>query len=194
MPMISGIYDGGVIAPIAKIKQYLSIWTVGQFTHYQIEYIEGIPWSSPMTVEMVTASGATTIAANGTIAKQVVAILQLADLELMHLRWEPLDDMEGVLWEQSSQGRFVARAVHARVDMLTSTRDPFLATTTFFILGRNRDMNLEVRNPAPVARALARFVFFGYRYVLSQATTEIKRGIEEGRVQSTYLPAEGMAV
>lgn len=186
MPMISGIYDGGVIAPVAKIKENLSIWTVGQWSHYQIEYIEGLPWSSPMTVEMVTASGATTIAANGTIAKQVVAILQLADHELMHLRWQPIDDMEGVLWEQSSQGRFVARAVHARVDLLTAVRDPYLATTTFFILGRNRDMNLEVRNPAPVARALARFAFFGYRYVL--------KPISQTPTHTTYLPAEGMAV
>jgi len=189
--MLSGIYDGGVIAPIAKIKENLSIWTVGQWSHYRIEYIEGIPWSSPTTVEMVTASGAATIAANGTISKQVIAFLQLADLELMHLRWEPIDDMEGVLWEQSSQGRFIARALHARVDMLTSARDPYLATTTFFVLGRNRDMNLEVRNPAPVARALARFVFFGYRYVLSELTAEVKKGIEEGRVNSTWLPAEG---
>lgn len=194
MPMMSGIYDGGVIAPVCKIKENISVWTVGQWSHFTVEFIEGLPWSSPMTVDMVTASGATTIAANGTIAKQVVNILQLADNELMHLRWQPLDDMEGVLWEQSSQGRFVARAVHARVDLLTAARDPNLATTTFFILGRNRDIALEVRNPQPVAKALARFVFFGYRYVLSPVDAATKNGIENGRLRTTYLPAEGVAV
>jgi len=193
MSILSGIYDSGVITPVVKIRENVSIFTVGQWSHYKVEYIEGLPRSSTMTVEMVTLSGAATIAANGTIAKQVIAFLQLADLELVHLRWEPIDDMEGILWEQSSQGRFAARAVHARVDMLTSTRDPNLATTTFFILGKNRDMNLEVRNPAPVARALARFVFFGYRYVLSELDAITVKRIMDGSVPSTWIPAEGRA-
>lgn len=191
MSLISGIYDSEPIQPLAKIKENLSIWTVGQWEHYRIEYMEPIPRSSPLMVEMVTASGAAIIAANGTIGKQVIAFLQLADKELMHLRFEPIDDMEGILWEQSSQGRFVARSVHARVNLLTSTRDPYLATTTFFILGQNRDMNLEVRNPEPVARPLARFVFWGYRYILSPLPEEAKRRIEASQLNSTWLPAEG---
>lgn len=191
MSQVANIYDNGPISPIAKIKENLSILTSGRWTHYRIEYMEGIPWSNQSTVEMVTASGATTIAANGTIAKQVIAFLQLADLELLHLRWQPLDDMEGVLWEQSSQGRFAARSIHARVDLLTDTRDPWLAGTTFFILGRNRDMNLEVRNPTGVAQALARFIFFGYRYVLTPLDAATSKRIEDGNLSSTYLPAEG---
>jgi len=185
MPLLSGIYDSQPIQPVAKIKENLSILTVGQWSHYNIDFIEPMPLSSPMMVEMVAASGAATIAANGTIGKQLCAILQLADNEFFHLRWEPIDDMEGVLWEQASQGKFAARSVHARVSRATSARDPYLATTTFWILGRNRDMNLEVRNPNPVAWPVARFVFFGYRYILTPLTSAPS--------VTTWLPAEGRA-
>ncbi len=191
MALLSGIYDSGPIAPVAKIKENLSLWTVGKWAHYQIANMEPMPSSSPMIVEMVTASGATTIAANGTVTKRIVAILQPRELELLHLRWEPLDDVEGVLWEQAGTGRFVARQVHARVTRFTAFRDPYLSTTTFFILGMQRDMNLEVRNPNPVALPLARFVFFGFRYKLTILDKAISDAIEAGRIASTYLPVEG---
>ena len=183
MSQVANIYDNGPISPIARINENLSIWTTGKWEHYHINFIEPMPRSSPMIIEMVVASGAVVIAANGIVAKQVVALLQLADLELLHLRWEPIDDMEGVLWEQSSQGRFVARNVHARVDRLTGLRDPYLATTTFYVMGRERDMNLEVRNPAGIAMPLARFAFFGYRYLLN--------ALDSVPDNTTYLPAEG---
>jgi len=139
-----------------------------------------------MIVEMVTATGNNTIAANGQIARALVGILQLAEHEFLHLRWEPLDDVEGILWELSSQARFNARSVHSRVTLFTHVRDPYLATTTFFILGMNRDMNLQVQNPLPVFQPVARFVFFGYRYLLEPLKTE--------PTTTTWVPAEGLQV
>lgn len=183
MSEVANLYDNGPISPVAKIKENLSIWTGGAWSHYQIEFIEPMPRSRPMTVEMVTATGNVVIAANGLIAKSIVAILQLADTEFFHLRWEPIDDVEGVLWELASLGRFASRAVHARVTRFTSVRDPFLATTTFWVMGQQRDMQLEVQNPNPVALPQARFVFFGYRYILSSLKAEPAR--------TTYIPAEG---
>lgn len=180
---VANLYDNGPICPIAKIKENLSIWTVGKWAHYNIRNIEPLPRSSPMIAEMVTLSGATTIGANGTIAKRVVAILQPRALEFLHLRWEPIDDMEGVLWEQAGSARFVTASVHARVTRFTATRDPYLSTTTFWILGPRRDMTLEVRNPNPVALPLARFIFFGYRYMLELLDKEPQ--------VTTWLPAEG---
>jgi len=187
----SGIYDNGPISPVAQIKQNLSVWTLGHWAHYRIEFIEPMPWSSTMVVDMVVASGNVTVAANGAIAQRLVNILQLNELNLLQLRWQPLDDVQGILWEQAGTGRNVTRGVQARVDLMTASRDPNLATTTFFILGKDRDMQLEVRNPLPVAQALARFVFFGFRYVLTPLDKVAVQGIEGGRVQSTWLPAEG---
>ena len=191
MGEISGIYDSDVIQPIAKIKENLSIWTVGKWKHHRIENIEPMPRGSPMIVEMVAASGATNLGAYGTIAQQVVAILQLNELEFTHLRWEPIDDVEGILWEQASSGRFVTRSAHARVTRFTSVRDPYLVSTTFWVLGRDRDMNLEVRNPNPNVLSQARFVFWGYRYMLTLLDDATGKSIEESRAKTCWVPAEG---
>lgn len=183
MSVVANIYDNGPISPIAKIKENLSIWTLGKWSHFKIENIEPLPRSSPMIAEMVTLSGATTIAANGIINRSIIPILQIGDSQFFHLRWEPLDDVEGILWEQATKGRFTGRAVQARVSLFTATRDPYLATTSFWIFGLNRDMNLEVRNPNPVALPQARFVFFGFRYALSNLASE--------PAVTTWVPAEG---
>jgi len=185
MSTVANIYDNGPISPIARIKDNLSVWTSTKWLHYKIDFIEPVPRSSPMVVEMVVASGATTIAANGTIGKQIVPILQMNSNELLHLRWEPLDDVEGVLWELAGQARFSPRGAHARVSLMTGEFDPNLATTTFYIVGGTpaMDMNLAVRNPNPVALAVARFAFFGYRYVLQPLTSE--------PATTTWLPAQG---
>jgi len=184
MPELSGIYDSGPIQPVIKIGENLSIWTQGKWDYYKAKFIEPIPRSSPMILEAITASGAVILAANGTITKRVVAFLALNDKEFLHLRWEPLDDVEGVLWEQAGTGRFITRSVQARVTRFTAARDPYLSSTTFFILGMNRDMNLEVRNPNPVVIAVARFVFWGYRYLLDVLPTTPP--------VYTSIPAEGM--
>jgi hypothetical protein len=191
MSEVSNIYDNGPISPVAKIRENLSIFTAGNWAHYRIRTIEPFPRSSPLIAEMVTISGALTIPGNGAVAQQVIAFLRLAEGELLHLRWEPIDDVEGVLWEQGSSAKFTSRGAHARVTRFTALRDPFLATTTFFILGKDRDMNLEVRNPNPVALPMARFVFWGFRYLLEALSAADCTRIEAGQLTTTWLPAEG---
>lgn len=206
MPQLSGIYDSAWVQPVARIKENLSIWSLKKWNHYIIDFLEPIPPSSQSTVEMVTASGATSLAAGGTIAKQVAAILQLNELEFTHLRWEPLDNVEGVLWELAGQARFSTRSFHARVNRNTRLWDPHLVTTTFWVLGINRDMNLEVRNPMLYATPVARFRFWGYRYILvpwnfSGLLFDEQRKLEQGDLETvrtrigvtTWLPAEGRA-
>lgn len=163
---VANIYDNGPISPIARVKDTLSILTAKKWSHNSIIYMEPIPRSSPLRVEMVALSGAFVIGANGTITKRLLPILQMVDEEMMHVRFEPLDDVEGIVWEQSGTGKFNIRNAHAQVDMATKLMDPYLASSTIFIMGHQRDMNLEVRNPNPVALNQARFQFWGYRYVL----------------------------
>lgn len=208
MPILSGIYDSDRIQPVARIKENLSVLTSGRWRHWLIDYQEPIPPGPASTVEMITLSGATVLAANATIAKRVVAVLQLNANEFLHLRWEPLDDVEGVLWQLPSQARFSARAIHARVNKLTRLFDPTLASTTFWIIGLDRDMNLEVRNPQAVAIHSARFMFRGYRYLLTEhpnflsAPEDDKAKLGVGDIETvrryigptTWLPAEGKTV
>jgi len=164
---MSSIFDSYYIQPVARIKENISIWTLGKWEHYIIEYQNEIAPGPASTVDMLVQAGVTVLAANATLAKRVVTILQLNDLEFLHVRWEPIDNVEGLIWEQSGQQMNSARNIHSRVDFLTRNRDPHLATTTFFILGQNRDMNLEVRNPMRYPIAAARFVFWGNRMILS---------------------------
>jgi len=208
---VANIHDDGPRSPIAHIKDTLSTYTPKKYSHYQIAYLEPWPRGSPLRVEMVALAGLTTIPAAGVIAKRVLATLGVTDGEMLHVRFEPLDDVEGLIWEQSGTGKFNSRNTHARVDMASCLRDPYLAGSTFFIMGYQRDMNLEVRNPNPVALNQARFQFMGYRYVLDSITpdlssiseqakkndilTKLAAGDKETVAQfigpTTWLPAEG---
>lgn len=210
MSEIGNIYDNGPISPIARIKDNISVYTAKQWLHYNIIYLEPMPRSSPLRVEMVALSGAVVIAGNGTIGKRLLPIMQMVDEEMVHMRFEPLDDVEGVLWEQSGTGKFNVRNVHAHVDMQTGLRDPYLASTTFFVVGYQRDMNLEVRNPNPIALYQARFQFWGYRYgielivpnlnsipeakrpeIIQQLALGNKETVAKYIGPTTWLPAEG---
>lgn len=206
MPQLSGIYDSYQFQPIARIRDNLSIWTQGKWQHYLVEFSEPVPPSPATIVDMVAVAGLTTLAANGTILKRVVPILQLSDGELLHLRWEPLDNVEGLLWELGGMGRFSfgQRATQARVDRYTRQWDPTLASTTFWILGLLRDMNLEVRNPMQRAVPTARFLFWGNRmivkaYDFSALPKDEQEKLAQGDVKTvrknldvtTWLVAEG---
>ena len=170
---VANIYDNGPLSLVARIKDTISVYTAKQWSHYQIALAEPWPRSSPLRVDLVALAGATAIAANGNITKRLVPILQVTDGEMLCVRFEPLDDVEGVVWEQSGTGRFNSRNNHARVDMATGLRDPYLASTTFFVMGYQRDMNLEVQNPNPIALPQARFQFQGYRYVVEEISPDL---------------------
>ena len=211
MSEVANIYDNGPISLIARIKDNISVYTAKKWAHYQVVYTEPWPRSSPLRVEMVAAALVTFIAANGVIAKRLVPILQVTNGEMLHVRFEPLDDVEGVVYQLAGTGKFVSRNTHARVSMTTCLRDPYLATTTFFIMGNQKDMNLEVRNPNAVALPQARFQFFGFRYVIEaiiplfpERFTDVQKAavrkkLEDGDKETvaqyigptTWLPAEG---
>lgn len=182
---VANIYDNGPISLIARIKENMAIWTSGEWAPYRVEFAEGIPRSRQSMVDMVRVSGLLNIPANGTITQQPLPILQPAQNELLHLRFEPIDDVEGVLWEQTSMTRFNPKGFKARVDAFSAVQDPYLAATTFWIIGSlgNKDMNLEVRNPNAVALPQARFIFWGYRYILTS--------LPSVPANCVYLPAEG---
>jgi hypothetical protein len=173
MSEVANIYDNGPISLIARIKDTISVLTAKKWAHYQVSYAEPWPRSGPLRVDMVALAGVAVIAANGNIAKRLVPILQVTDGEMLQIRFEPLDDVEGVVWEMSGTGKFNSRNTHARVNMATGLRDPFLATTTLFVMGYQRDLNLEVQNPNPIPLLQARFQFFGFRYVLDEIVPDL---------------------
>lgn len=176
MSEISGIYDNGPISPIAKIHQDLGILTEGSYRYFHINYMEGLPRSRPLIIDMVALNNAANIPAYSPLNAQVVRALQPGGndkmKELLHLRWEPLDDVEGNLFELNNQGRFSAQGVFASVTRFSRDQDPWLAATTFFVLGINKDATIQAYNPNGVALPRARFVFWGYRLLVTPLSGE----------------------
>jgi len=186
MSEVGTIYDNGPLSLVARIKDTISVYTAKKWAHYQVAFAEPWPRSSPLRVDLVALAGLTAIPANQNIAKRLVPLLQVTDGEMLCVRFEPLDDVEGVIYEQSGTGRFNSRNNHARVDMATCLRDPYLASTTFFIMGKNRDMNLEAQNPNPIALPQARFQFWGYRYVVEEISPDLSSVVNQsGQPDST---------
>lgn len=199
-------YQPGPIAPVVQIKKNLSVYTGQVWEHFHVEFIEGMPLGSQSVIDMVNVGGVAAIAANGTLAKRVIPQLRVNINEMLHLRWRPMEALEGILWEQPNKSRFESRALASRVDWRTGDHDPYYATTTFFVVGvgaGDRDMNLEVRNPMGWAMPQARFEFWGYRYTMTSiAIPDIdKKAMKEGNLEAirrligatTFVVAEGRA-
>lgn len=182
------IYDNGPIAPVCRAKENLAIWTENKYIPYTVEWIEPIQPSRPYMVDLLATiqPAATALAAAGQINAQVLAILQMNKDELLHIRWEPLDDVEGALFQLSNMARNASRGGQARTSLFTRLHDPYLSTTTFWILGGDtaKDAQIQVTNPQGVAVYTCRFVFYGFRYILTRQT-----GNPSGNI--TYLPAQG---
>jgi hypothetical protein len=184
---IANIYDNGPISPIAKIGENLAIYKDNTWIAYKIQWFEGIPQSSPFVVDFVLASGVLNIPPGGQTNKAASVVLSMTENEMLHLRWEPIDDVEGMLWELNESSRYTTMGAQARTSPFTSRRDPWLATTTFFVLGQNISNTAVIGafNPWAIAQPTARFAFWGFRYVLTPM------GVDPRTINATYLPARG---
>lgn len=181
---ITGIYDSGPMRPVCRIKDSLAVYTDNKWKGFNVIYLEPIPRSTPFIIDLVLLNGATTIPANSPMNKQISVALQMTDNELFQVRWEALDDVDGMLWELSNAARFAVRGGQAHVDLWSDTYDPNLSTTTFFIMGNQKDAMIGAINPRPVAQPSARFAFWGFRYILD-STPDI-------HPSATYLPAQSL--
>ncbi len=185
---VANLYDNGPMSPICQIKEHLSIQTDNSWKPYEVNFIEPIPRSSAFVVDLINVfSGGVggVLAPGASIAGQLIPVIQCDDNELIHLRWYVLDDIEGQLWQLSSTARFAPRGAQAGVNLFTPTFDPWLATTTFWVLGTtgNRDARIGCTNLGGAILPQARVGFFGYRYLLSPE--------ERVHPNARYLPSQG---
>jgi len=180
MSEVANIYDNGPLSLIARIKDTISVWTAKKWSHYRIEYAEPWPRSEQTRVDLVALNNVTAIAANGTLAKLLVPLLQVTDNEMLCIRFEPLDDVQFAVWEQPGTGRFVSRNTQSRIEMATKLQDPYMASSTFCIMGFQREMNLEVFNPNPIPLVQARAQLWGYRYILEEIMPDLSNITQQG--------------
>jgi hypothetical protein len=173
------------MAPICQIKEHLAIWTETAWKGFEVEFIEPIPRSSAYIVDIIAAAGLLVLAPNGFIAGQLVNLIRVNSNELSHYRFFVLDDFEAHLWQLPNMARFNPRGGQAGVNLLTPAYDPWLAGTTFWVLGGlgDKDARLGCTNISGAVISQARVCFFGFRYILNP---EVKT-----HANARYLPAQG---
>lgn len=198
MNFVDNLYSQGPIAPVCQINEHLAIWSEARWIGFQAELIEPIPRSSNFIVDLIAIALVGVLAPTATIASQLLPILQCNANELFHARWYVLDDIEGQLWQLSNMARFAPRGGQAGVNLFTPLYDPWLATTTFWVLGGlgDKDARVGCTNIGGAILGQARLGFFGYRYKLKPETKEYPSA-EDPTIKvkihpnARYLPAQG---
>jgi len=187
-------YSAEPIAPITRVKENLGLWTGQKYEPFRVDYIEPILRSSPYVIDVLAlVAGVTQLAANSAAQAQLVPALQMNTGELFHARWYPLDDVEGGLYQLAGMPRNNMRGGQSRTSLQTLFVDPYLSQTTFWIYGSTpaKDAYIQVFNPKPVFCTIARFAYFGFRYILEALTGITYTGIYPNVQNITYLPAQG---
>jgi len=185
MNFVDNLYSPGPITPICQIKEHLAIWSEQRWIGYQVDYIEPKPRSSAFVLDLIALAGVGVLAPNAAVAGQLIQALQVDSQEFSHLRWFVIDDIEGQLWQLSNMARFAGRGGQAGVNLFTPVYDPWLATTTFWILGGpgDKDARIGCTNISGAIIGQARMGFFGYTYRLSKE--------EAIHPNARYIPAQG---
>lgn len=160
------VYKAGPIEPAVAPYQNIAVWVNKVWRYYTVDYIEGIPRSSPLLFDFVVATGAVVAAAAATGVQQLT-LLRMPDKELGHFRLYVLDDMEFELWQGRSDGRNRLMNVQARSGLFSDLRDPCGHLSTFFMHEDDWAFGNCFNPSATVVLARARVAFYGYRYVLS---------------------------
>ena len=132
--------------------------------YYQVSFREGLP-PSPYSVIDFGALGAYASTAQG-----IQTALQLDQGYLVQYRVRAIDDAELQLFELGGTTRWYTKGYHSRVGVYTKRDDPTFASTEFFILGKqnNLDPQFTVSNPRPSTITHSRFAFYGWRYLVVQ--------------------------
>jgi len=156
-------FRAGPIEPVVLPDQTVGVWVNKVYKFYKILYIEGIPRSDPMVLDL--GALATTI----TTAITQLALLEMPDKELGQFRCFVLDDICASLWQGRADGRYKLANRNARVTRWTGLMDPDGHTTEFYV-HEDDFAFVQVLNPTGYNLTQTRVGFFGFRYVLEELT------------------------
>ena len=152
-------YKSGLIEPVVMPGEIAGLYVNKTYYFYKILYIEGIPRSDPLVVDI----GA--LAAGATSAMTQLTLLEMPDKEFGQFRMFVLDDIAANLWQGRSDGRARLSNRVGRVTRFTDMRDPDGHTTEFYVHEDDYAF-VQVLNPTGYALTQTRVGFFGFRYVL----------------------------
>lgn len=184
MPQLPQLYPykPGPIEPIVMPGEIVGIWVNKVYHFRQVVYIEGIPISDPITVDL----GA--VAAGATSAVAQLTILEMPETEFAQYRALVLDDLSFLLFQGRADQRHKVNNAVATYTRFTNLHDPCGHTTEFYVFEDNFAF-MSANNQTDYGLTLARAAFYGFRYVCGD---ELKQfSWKEGKVPEhwTRVPA-----
>jgi hypothetical protein len=137
---------------------------------YQVQFIEPIPLSAPITIDLVGAVGSGVVApglAAGGVSQPTSTITQIdmLDGQLGQFRARLLDDFQAIIYQPQGVQRDSTMNVVARLNLYQQLLDPSGHETELFCFEQQRPFVQAINNKA-VAAPQVRVGFYGYRYAL----------------------------
>ena len=165
-------YKAGAIEPIVMPGETVGVWVNKVYNFFKVLYIEGIPRSEPLEVDL----GA--VAAGGQSAVTQLTLLEMPDVEFGQFRAQVLDDVSSILFQGRADQRhklFTRVATYTRLN-----NDPDGHEGEFYVHEDNWAF-MQAQNQTGYALAQTRVAFWGFRYVLEK--------LEEFSWKKQTLPA-----
>lgn len=155
-------FRAGDMEPIVDPGQQLLIVDREGYNLYRAAFIEPIPYSRALVIDLITGTVAT-----GAAGAQVsmTTLLDMQDNQAGQFRMELLDDIDVVVSQPQSVARYSTRNVNATVSRFSKLRDRCGHLTETFILGQDRTF-LTPTNNSGRGITLGRAAFWGFKYVL----------------------------
>lgn len=185
MPQLPQIYPykPGPIERVVMPGEIVGIWVSTTYHFYQVEYIEPVPESDPVTIDL-GAIAAAVAGVPGQTAITQLQLLELPDGEFGQFRCRVLDDFEALLYQGRADQRHKLSNTVGRMSRYTNMHDPCGHTTEFYVYQDNNDAWLQGFNPTDYALTISRVSFYGYRYVFGD---ELKKWMYPANVPQHWM-------
>lgn len=153
-------FKPGPIEPVAHPGDKVLTIDREQYSLYVVGYVEQIPLSHPLVVNIGAIAAGTTAAINNPQNQ-----LDMPYGTFAQYRARVLDDIHVLIYQPQASARFTNKTQVARVNVFSQLEDPCGHQTEVFVFEDQR-IFLQATNPTLYALVQARVAFWGYKYVL----------------------------
>ncbi len=172
MSFDTGPYQPGPIRKVALPGENILLVQTDRYRLFQIAYIEPLPRSHPLVINVGAPAAGQTLADFNT-----QNVLDMEYGQLGQFRMKVLDDIHVVVLQPAQVSLHSTLNVIATVNPFTALADPSGHQTEVFIFEINR-IFVRVTNPTRYNLAQARVALDGFRYILAGAEgTSLSDGV-----------------
>lgn len=173
------VYRPGPIEPVVLPGENLLLQSQNRLELYTADYIEPLPLSEQLSLDLLQAQGVGPLAPGATTPRiSSQAQLDMNVGELGQFRFFVADDAQVTLYQPQASGRNLTRNQQVAFSPYTHLYDPDDALSEFYILEQGR-VFFSATNPGTVTLQRIRIFPYGFRIVLAG-----KRGTASGSSQS----------